>query len=270
MTGLLIYCTIYYLAAGVAIVIGYHRHLSHRALKLKKWFAYLIITAGLPAGTPVQWVGNHRYHHAHTDVENDPHSPVIQGFWYAHNGWYIQSANRLLCFFYAIAGPFRFLVDAWNRPRTNQQYNDLTQDVADDPYYNFISKPWPYFVALWLHAVIAFGLAFYFWGVTGFFALWITLIIIFNFGDAIDSVAHLYGEQPYRKKDHARNNLIMAIFTLGDGWHADHHQFPGSAKVGFKKGRVDISWHFIRLLRFLKIAYDIRVASSETVKKQLR
>jgi hypothetical protein len=75
------------------------------------------VILGLPAGTPVQWAGNHRYHHAHTDTPLDPHSPLHRGFWFAHVGWYIGSDNVALCILYSLAGPARMLVDAWMRPR---------------------------------------------------------------------------------------------------------------------------------------------------------
>jgi fatty-acid desaturase len=270
MVYLILYCITYYTTAGIAVVIGYHRLLSHRSLKMKKWFEYTIITLGLPAGTPVQWAGNHRYHHAHTEEDTDPHSPVISGFWYAHTGWYINSSNPVLCFLYAIAGPFRILIDSWHRPRTNQQFNYLAQDVAANSYYNFISKPVPYMIAMWVNLIIFFLPVYYFWNVGGLIALWFVLILIYNFGDAIDSISHLYGEQPYKKKDQARNGWFMAIVTLGDGWHADHHQFPGSARVGFKKGQFDISWWIIKLLTFLKIAYDVKVTSLDSIKRQLK
>lgn len=268
--GLFFFCLSYYIVAGIAMVIGYHRFLSHRSYKLKKWFEYLIITAGLPAGTPVQWAGNHRFHHAHTDDASDPHSPVIRGFWYAHNGWYINSTKPVICILYSIAGPIRFLFDAWNRPRTNQQYNYLAKDISANPYYAFISKPYPYMFAVLLHLIIPFSLMYNFWGFTGIFSLWFTLILIFNFGDAIDSISHLYGEQPYKKNDHAKNNIFMSVVTLGDGWHADHHQFPGSAKLGFKKGRIDFSYQIILLLKKLGIAYDLKVTDIETVNKFLK
>ncbi len=268
--GLFLFCLLYYFVAGISMVIGYHRYLSHRSFKLKKWFEYLIITAGLPAGTPIQWAGNHRYHHAHTDEETDPHSPVISGFWYAHNGWYINSHNPILCFLYALAGPFRIMIDAWRRPRTNQQFNYLAPDIAADPYYAFISKPYPYFIAVLLHLAISFGSAYLFWGLTGVFALWFTLLLIFNFGDAIDSISHLYGEQPYKKNDAARNNIFMSVVTLGDGWHADHHQFPGSAKIGFKKGRIDFSYQVLLILKKLGIASDLKITDNETVRKYLK
>lgn len=85
---LAIYCFGYYLAAGLAINIAYHRCLSHRSFKLRKPLERIFVTLGLPAGTPIQWAGSHRFHHQYADEERDPHSPVRDGFWHAHVGWY--------------------------------------------------------------------------------------------------------------------------------------------------------------------------------------
>lgn len=82
----LVFILAYYLLAGLGVNLGYHRLLSHRSLRVPKWLERTLVILGLPAGTPIQWAGNHRYHHAHTDTELDPHSPVHQGFWYAHVG----------------------------------------------------------------------------------------------------------------------------------------------------------------------------------------
>lgn len=252
------------------MVIGYHRFLSHKSFKLSKWFQYMIITAGLPAGTPIQWAGNHRAHHLHSDRDLDPHSPVVRGFWHAHNGWYYNINKPFLCFLFALAGPIRFVIDAYGRPRTNQEYNHLAEDISNDKYYAFISKPLPYMLIVGLHLLIPFGFAFSMWSWTGFFALWLTLVIIFNLGDGIDSIAHLLGEQPYKMGDEARNNWWFALFTFGDGWHADHHAFPGSAKLGFEKGRIDISWHIIKILAFFGIASKIQRISPEKVRRKLK
>src|SRR3954470_20773586 len=133
--GMVVYGLIYWAFAGVAINLGYHRTLSHRALKLPKWLERFAIILGLPAGTPIQWAGNHRHHHANTDVAGDPHSPHLDGFWYSHVGWYIGTHSTFWCVAYSLAGPLRTLYDGWNRPRTNQQYNHLAKDVAADPFY---------------------------------------------------------------------------------------------------------------------------------------
>jgi fatty-acid desaturase len=114
----ILFCFAYYALAGLGVNLGYHRILSHRSLTVPKWLERFLATLGAPAGTPVQWAGNHRFHHAHTDTELDPHSPVKRGFWYAHTGWYLQTENIPLSIAYAAGGPFRMIFDAFYRPRT--------------------------------------------------------------------------------------------------------------------------------------------------------
>lgn len=254
-----LYCLIYYLIAGIGVNLGYHRTLSHRALKLPKWLERLTITLGLPAGTPIQWAGNHRFHHAHTDVPGDPHSPHLDGYWYAHVGWYIGTRNPMLCLLYSIAGPLRTLFDGWHRPRTNQQHNVLAPDVAADTYYRFLSRAWPYGVAVWLHTAFFFSIAYAIGGVTGIAALWFTLVLIYNLGDAIDSMAHLVGTQPYASTHRARNHWFLGWLTLGEGWHANHHEFPHSARHGLLPGQPDATWRTIRLLQRLGWATEVRL-----------
>lgn len=267
---LFLFCVAYYLLAGLCVVVGYHRFLAHKSFTLNKWFQYLIITAGLPAGTPVQWTGNHRFHHMNADQEHDPHSPKYGGFWHAHNGWYYGLKSPFLCLLFALAGPIRMIIDGVARPRTNQQYNYLAKDILDDKYYAFISKPAPFFILVSIHFILPFSLVFYLWGWIGFFSLWLTLVAIYNLGDAIDSISHLMGENPYITEEGSRNNWLLAILTFGDGWHADHHAFPGSARVGFKKGRIDISWYIIKGLSALGIATNIQNVKDETVIKKLK
>ncbi len=249
----------YYLLAGLGVNLGYHRVLSHRSLKLSSWLERTLVTLGLPAGTPVQWAGNHRYHHMHTDTELDPHSPLHRGFWYAHVGWYLGSANVLLCVLYSLAGPARTLVDAWMRPRTNQQHNELARDVATDPYYAWISRPGPYAALMHLHAAIPMIVAVWCWGLAGVAGLWLTFTVLYNLGDAIDSVAHLYGRTLPGQRDASRNSLFMGILILGEGWHANHHRFPWSAKHGLGRGQFDWTWQVIRALHALGFAQEIRL-----------
>ena len=251
----------YYLLAGIGVNLGYHRVLSHRSLKLPKWLERTLITIGLPAGTPVQWAGNHRYHHAHTDSPLDPHSPLYRGFWYAHVGWYLGSDNALVCGLYCVAGPVRMLVDAWMRPRTNQEFNLLAPDVSADGWYRRISRPWPYAIAMHAHVFIPALLTYYLWGAGGVAVFWLTLVALYNMGDAIDSVSHMYGNELPDQRDSSRNSLVMGILILGEGWHANHHRFPWSAKHGLAKGQFDWTWQVIRILRAVGLARDVRVPS---------
>ncbi len=269
MAGLFIMGLTYYLLASLAIDLGYHRMLSHGAFKLPKWLSYSIITLGLPAGTPVQWAGNHRSHHAHTDKPGDPHSPVISGFWYAHVGWYLGTINPLICLLYCLAGPLRTIFDSFWRPRTNQQYNALAKDIAKDPYYSWISKPTPYMVAMWLHVEITFGIAYLLAGLSGILTMWLLIAFVYNTCDAVDSIAHMYGDKlPYQKSE-ARNNPILSWITLGSAWHANHHAFPKSAKHGFLKGQIDLAWMIIRLLEKANISRDVSVCHPETSLKPI-
>lgn len=266
---LLIYCFGYYLAAGLAINVAYHRCLSHRSFKLWKPLERFFVTLGLPAGTPVQWAGNHRFHHRHSDDESDPHSPVTGGFWHAHVGWYIGTDNALVCFVYSIAGPLRTIYDGWNRPRTNQHYNYLASDVASDKYYNFISRPFSYMIACWLHVLLLFGTAYLIWGMPGIIALWITAVIVYNLGDSIDSIAHLYGSRPFTAPHFARNNRVLGILTLGEGWHANHHVFPGSARHGLLENQFDAVWEMIHLFERFGIVSEVRLPTPEQIQTKL-
>jgi fatty-acid desaturase len=251
----------YYLLAGLGVNLGYHRVLSHRSVKLPKWLERILVILGLPAGTPVQWAGNHRYHHAHADTSLDPHSPLHRGFWYAHVGWYFGSDNVALCVLYSLAGPVRMLVDAWMRPRTNQQFNSLARDVASDSWYRRLSEPWPYAIGMHVHCFIPAMLAWYFWNAGGLVIFWLTLVALYNLGDAIDSVAHMFGERLPGQRDGSRNGLAMGILILGEGWHANHHRFPWSARHGLSKGQFDWTWQVIRGLGALGLATNILVPS---------
>jgi fatty-acid desaturase len=270
----------YYLLAGLGVNLGYHRVLSHRSLKLPKWLERTLVTIGLPAGTPVQWVANHRYHHVHADTDLDPHSPVLRGFWYAHVGWYLRSSNVPLCVLYALGGPGRMLVDAWMRPRAKQSRgepargelarSESANDVASDPWYAFLSRPGPYAIAMHLHAAIPVAIAFWGWGARGVVWLWLTQSLLYNLGDAVDSVSHMYGSRLPSQRDASRNNTLMGILTLGDGWHANHHRFPGCARHGLLPGQFDWTWQVIRALHALGLATDIHVLTSTEATEECR
>jgi fatty-acid desaturase len=209
----------YYLVAVLGVNLGYHRMLAHRSVRLRGWLARACVVCGLPAGTPVQWAGNHRFHHAHSDTELDPHSPGRGGFWHAHCGWYYGLRHWPVAALYALAGPARLLIDAWLRPRTGVAHNHLAEDVAADPFYAWLSRPAPYACGM--------GLPF-------------AAVALYNLGDAIDSVAH-DAKGPV-------NRRWLAILTAGEGWHIEHHERPGCARHGRRPGQFDLTWLIIRLL----------------------
>ena len=256
---LALYCAAFYLAGGCAVALGYHRGLAHGSIRYRKGFERLLVLVGLPAGTPIQWVGTHRRHHACVDAPGDPHSPVRDGFWHAHCGWYIGSRNPALCALYALAGPLRTFFDGWHRPRGNQEHVGLARDIAADSFYAWISRPAVYTPLVWTHAGASFGVAWLLWGWAGVLALWGVSVVVYNLGDAVDSVGHLFGERsPKATAGHARNQALLALLTLGDGWHADHHERPASARLGFAPGRVDIGWWILRLWKRMGLVLGLR------------
>ena len=268
VAALVAFCAGYYLAAGLAINVGYHRVLSHRSLTLPKGFERFVVTLGLPAGTPIQWAGNHRFHHAHADRPGDPHSPR-DGFWHAHNGWYIGRKDAVTCLLYALAGPLRIVFDGWHRPRSNQEHAHLAPDVAGDRWYRFVNRPLPYLALALGHVAIFFGAAYALFGWLGVAALWLTLVLIFNLGDAIDSVAHIVGTMPYGGPDLARNHWFLGLLCLGEGWHAHHHRFPWSARHGLLRGQWDWTWLVIQTLAALGLARDVRVPAPAQIRAAL-
>jgi fatty-acid desaturase len=261
-SNLLLFPAIYYLLAGLGVNLGYHRVLSHRSLRVSPWLEHTLITLGLPAGTPIQWAGNHRFHHAHTDTADDPHSPQQRGFLYAHTGWYLGTSHRVPAILYALAGPLRTVFDAFWRPRTNQQHIDLAREVATDGYYRWLSRPGPYAaVLLLLHVVVPAFIAWHFWHTAGLVMFWLTLAVLYNLGDAIDSVAHIFGEPLPQARDQSRNSTLLGLLILGEGWHANHHRVPWSARHGIDPGQFDWTWQVIRLLRAMGVAQNVRVAT---------
>lgn len=244
-----IYSLTIYLLTGLGANLGYHRLLAHRALRVPRWLERALVIIGLPAGTPVQWTGNHRAHHAHADRAGDPHSPVERGFWYAHTGWYFESHSVGLAAAYAALGPLRMLADAWMRPRANPRHNGLARDLAADPWYRSLSRPAPYAAAMLVHFVLGVGIPVSVWGWRGALLAWATYAAVYNLGDAVNSMLHASGG--------VRNHPVLGVVQLGEGWHANHHLDPGCARHGRGTRQFDWTWQVIRALRACGLATEV-------------
>lgn len=255
MIGIATYCFGLYFLGGFGASLGYHRILTHQSAEMPKWFEYLIVLLGIPMGTPVQWVGNHRAHHMHSDEKGDPHSPHIGGFWFAHCGWYINSNNTVLCILYSLSGPIRMLIDSVLRPRTNQEHVYLAKDIQSDKFYSFLSRPFVYMLFLWLYIAIIIFIPYIIFGWAGVLASSITLVFVYNIGDAVDSIGHLIGDK--LGPSEARNNTLLGYLAFGDGWHANHHMRPQSAKHGIKQNQFDLSHLMLQGLKKIGIVNKI-------------
>jgi stearoyl-CoA desaturase (delta-9 desaturase) len=260
---------VWYLSVGFGVTVAYHRVLTHRSATLRKPVLYALVLAGLPAGPPAEWVGNHRRHHADSDGPNDPHSPVHDGFWYAHCGWYLGIRNRGVCLLYALGGPLRYVVDMFLRQMSPGGHEERAKDVLEDRFLRFLSTRVGYIVGSTTQA-LPFVFAYLLMAWEGVAIAWVAGIVFYNAGDAVNSVGHLWGKQEFDGAGAARNNRFVALVSLGEGWHSGHHAFPRSARHGLLKGQVDASFLLLRLLSFVGLADNLYLPSAETVLQRRR
>lgn len=213
---------LYILTAG-GITAGYHRLLTHQSYKAPRWLAYLIVTCGALSAQagPAVWVAIHRHHHAHSDEEEDPHD-AGKGFWWSHVGWMLRLTPRRLD-------------DDFTRVRA--------RDVLADPYYAFLDR---FFFPLSLLLLVGlYKLGGWPWLIWGGF---VRIAAVFHATWLVNSAAHRYGYRSFATKDLSTNCWWVALLTLGEGWHNNHHAFPRSARHGLKWYELDLTWVFLNFL----------------------
>jgi len=226
-----------YLTTAIGITVGYHRMLTHRAFDAPKPVKYTLAILGSMAvqGSVIDWVADHRKHHAFTDEDGDPHSPhghggglkgALHGLWHAHMGWLWQTQGT--------AEKRRF-----------------ARDLLEDPGLRQIGRkfPWLVLAGLLIPAVLGFALT----GgdpmgaLTGF--LWGGLVRVFlvhHVTWSINSVCHYFGRRRFDLEDQSTNVFWLAIPSLGESWHHNHHAFPRSATHGLRWWEIDLSGLIIR------------------------
>ncbi len=247
------------LSGMLGVSIGYHRYLAHKSFEPQTWFKILIVFLGLPAGTPVQWAGNHRAHHRFHDTKNDPHSPHFGGFWWAHTGWYLGTKNSVVCFLYAIAGPLRTVFDAFYRPRTNQTYIHYAKDISADPILSWMSRSSVYTILVLTHTLGFLSLVFIFTGIKGLIIAYFCYVYVYNVGDGVDSIGHMIGKSNIHSKHHAKNNWILGLLAFGDGWHGNHHDKPSLVRHGRGWKQIDLSYITLKFLSYFGVVKNLKI-----------
>jgi len=232
-----------YVVRMFAITGLYHRYFCHRAYKTSRPVQFLFALLGLTAVQrgPLWWAAVHRHHHAHSDEDVDAHSPVCKGFLWSHVGWLTSSRN--------------FPTD-YKKVRDLEKFPELV-------FLNRFDLIGPFLLIGGLAVFgavlesLAPGLGTNAWQmiVWGFF---ISTTVLFHATCAINSFAHTLGGKRFDTGDESRNSLILALVTLGEGWHNNHHQYQSSARQGFYWWEIDISYYIIRTLGALGIVWDIR------------
>jgi stearoyl-CoA desaturase (Delta-9 desaturase) len=234
---------ILYVIRMFAITGFYHRYFSHRTFKTSRFVQFIFAAVGnssIQRG-PLWWAATHRHHHRHSDTDEDAHSPVTKGFWWSHIGWMTSSRNF----------------------PTN--YSDI-KDFAKYPELVFLNR-----FDLIVPAVMGFALyglgalleAFFpTWGVTGWqmfvWGFFISTTVLLHATLFINSLAHVWGKRDYDTTDDSRNNLWLALITLGEGWHNNHHRYMASARQGFHWWQIDITYYGLKALSLLGIIWDLK------------
>jgi stearoyl-CoA desaturase (delta-9 desaturase) len=212
-----------------AITGGYHRYFSHKAYKTSRVFQFVLAAVGCMSiqKGPLWWAGGHRRHHRYSDQEGDMHSPD-DGFWYSHTGWIFDGR--------------------WDATET-----DRIRDFARFPelvWLNHYHAVPPVLLAIACFAIGGWsGLV---WGMA------ISTTLLWHSTYTINSLAHRWGSRRYETTDGSRNNGFLALLTLGEGWHNNHHKYMASARQGFFWWEIDITYYVLRGLALVGIVWDLR------------
>jgi stearoyl-CoA desaturase (delta-9 desaturase) len=221
----------------------YHRYFAHRTFRTSRavQFLFALIGAACVQRGPLWWAAHHRHHHRHADTPLDPHSPAVHGFAWSHMGWFLT--------------PRAFRTE-WARIPDLARYPELRWL---DRYDTLV----PLVLALALYGLgtllerVAPGLhtsggQMLVWG------FFVSTIVLFHATVTINSLAHRYGTRRFDTRDDSRNNLWLALLTFGEGWHNNHHFFPGSARQGFRWWEIDLTWYGLRLMAALGLVRDLK------------
>jgi stearoyl-CoA desaturase (Delta-9 desaturase) len=226
----LVLCASLYFVRMFAITAGYHRLFSHRSYKATRGFQFFIALLGTLSNQKgvLWWASHHRDHHRYSDTEDDPHSPVLRGFWYSHVGWFLCGIHD------------------------ETDYSKIS-DFAKYPELVWLNKH--HIVPSVIFATLLYlvgGIHFLMWG------FFISTVFLYHATFTINSLSHIYGVQRYDTGDFSRNNWILALLTLGEGWHNNHHYYMSSVRQGFYWWEIDVSYYLIRFFSFFGLTSELR------------
>ena len=233
-----------YLISGIGVTVGFHRLLTHRAFETHRPLKYVFAVLGSLSvqGPVITWVADHRKHHAHTDEEGDPHSPHVghgsglRGLLHAHMGWLMNSMGRA-------------------------QRRRYAPELMEDPGMRAINRSFELIVVAGL--AIPFGLGYLIGGtLTAALTalLWGGLVRIFllhHITWSINSVCHFFGRRRFATDDRSTNVFWLALPSLGESWHHNHHAFPRAARQGLRRWGLDPSGALIGLLERMGLAWNV-------------
>lgn len=222
-------CVGLYIVRMFGVTGGYHRYFSHRTYETSRVVQFLMAFLAQTSNQRgvLWWASHHRHHHKHSDTVHDVHSPVQRGFWYAHVGWMWDPANH-----------------------TRQ---GKVRDLAKYPELVWLDRYW--MVPPAALAVLCFV-------VGGWSGLWIgyflSTVLLWHGTFTINSLCHVWGQRRYDTTDTSRNNLWLALLTLGEGWHNNHHFDMSACRQGFFWWEVDVTWYGLKAMSWVGLVWNLR------------
>ena len=235
-------CVTLYWVRMFAVTAGYHRYFSHRAFATGRVFQFILafLAQSTAQKSVLWWAAKHRHHHLHSDTERDVHSPRHTGFLYSHIGWVFTRQH--------------WDTDFGQVPDL-ARYPELRWLHRLELAPAFILGAFCFLVAGWSGLVVGF--------------LWST-VLVYHATFCINSLAHVRGSRRYVTGDDSRNNLGLALLTMGEGWHNNHHAYQSSARQGFRWWEIDASWYILKLLSWLGIVHDLKAPPESVLRNEQR
>ncbi len=232
-----------YVVRMFAITGIYHRYFSHRTYRTSRWmqFVFALLGASSAQRGPLWWAAHHRSHHKFSDMQPDPHSPIRHGFWRSHIGWFMTNRH--------------FLTD-YRRVQDFARFPELRWLNRFDVIVPIILAVTLYCVGCLLHyAAPSLGVTGWQLVVWGFV---VSTIMLFHATASINSLAHLIGRRRYDTGDDSRNNFMLALITLGEGWHNNHHKFRSCTRQGFYWWEIDLTYYALKFFAAFGLIWDLR------------
>jgi len=231
-----------YAARMFAITAFYHRYFSHRTFKTSRVVQFIGAFIACASGQrgPLWWAAHHRMHHRHSDTDKDSHSPHHKNFLWSHTLWFMTD--------YALPTFLKEIPD-WVKYKELRFINR----------YDWIAV---LFLALGCYFLGEWGIFEALTGMNGFSMLawgfFLPTVLLYHATFSVNSLTHMFGKKKYATGDESRNNWFVSIITFGEGWHNNHHFFPGSARQGFSPWEIDPTYYGLKLLSIFGLVRELR------------
>lgn len=232
-----------YIVRMFAITAFYHRYFSHKNFQTSRFvqFVFALIGASAAQRGPLWWASHHRVHHAKSDTEDDPHSPKHRGFLWSHMLWFLSDRN-----FPAVTSKIKDF----------SQYRELRILDRFDMLVPVLTAVTLYAIGEYLgsrfESLATSGWQLLIWG------YFVSTVFLYHATYTINSLAHRYGSRRFETKDSSRNNWLLAILTLGEGWHNNHHYYCGTVRQGFRWYEIDLSFYILKIMSYLGLVWDLK------------